>query len=238
MSGKLLMRKAGIFGGIYLLAIIALLPIQIALVSVGLVQHGLTAREANGTVWSGSLTDARFGPVPLGHINVGLRFFPLLLGRAALDVRSTKDSTPLEGAAIVSRHAFGVEGLTGRLDVRTVAAPLPIDSLDLKDVKFRFDGRACRDAAGMVVANAGDQEFGLRLSGGLTGDVRCDGDALLLSLASQTGVVHANLRISSGGHVSAELVVNEVEQSVAETLSSLGFRRTDRGFVLRTFRDL
>ena len=236
MERRPLLRRALFFCGIFLVATVALLPLHIAINSLGLVQRGLTARDAKGSIWWGSLRDARFGPVPLGDLNVGLRFLPILVGRATLDLDSANGSKQLAGAAVVSRHSFGVEAMTGTLDVRAAAAPLPFQSLELADLSFRFVGSNCRSAAGKVTATVNGEEFGLPLTGGLTGNARCDGGALLLPLASQGGVVRVNMRADANGRISVELIVTDADAQVAERLTSAGFRRTNRGYVLRTYR--
>src|SRR4051812_5369448 len=94
------------FGAAFVVALIALLPLRLAMGWFDLGSTGLTAREVNGSVWYGNLREASFGGVPLGDLHAGLSPFQLLVGHARIDLSGQGDSArPLHGAIGVSRHS-------------------------------------------------------------------------------------------------------------------------------------
>jgi len=137
------------FLGALLFSLIALLPLRAALDWLGFEEKGLTAREAQGSIWLGALADARFGTMALGDVATRLRALPLLAGRARLDIAQEGDG--LRGAVTVSRHGVGIDDASG-----IVAAPelqgLPAPALELADLSVRFGDGLCAAAEGLVKA--------------------------------------------------------------------------------------
>src|SRR5687767_13431355 len=105
----------------FLFALLALLPLRLALGALGFADHGLTARAATGSVWRGALQEAQVGPVALGDVRARLNLLPLLLGRARLSLAGGDDAAAFEGAATVSRHSFGFEDVSGRFRIAGLA---------------------------------------------------------------------------------------------------------------------
>src|SRR4029077_10494425 len=110
-------RMKLLFLGMFVLSLVALFPIRVAIDVIGLEDRGLTAREAMGSIWAGTLSDATFGPIPLGDVSAHLRFLPLLLGRAQLDFHSARGTAELDGTAVTSHGSFGAEHLMGHLNI-------------------------------------------------------------------------------------------------------------------------
>ena len=61
------------FLGAFFLAMIALLPMRLALDWFGIGQRGVAAREVQGSVWFGALKEAQVGNVGLGDMHARLR---------------------------------------------------------------------------------------------------------------------------------------------------------------------
>lgn len=179
-----------------LFSLAALMPLRLALDWLGYADRGLAGREARGSIWLGALTEARFGTVPLGDVATRLRFLPLLVGRARLDLEQADEG--LRAGVTVSRHGFGIDGATGRIDAPALA-DLPPPTLDLSDVTARFGDGLCVHAEGLVRARFAGELVGVPLTAGFSGEVRCDGAALLLPLASQGGGERLDLRLFADG---------------------------------------
>lgn len=171
------------FLGALLFALVALLPLRFALDRLGFGEKGLTARESVGSVWLGALVDARFGTVPLGDVATRLRALPLLAGRSRLDLRQEGDG--LRAGVTASRHGFGIDDASGTIEAPGLGG-LPPAKLDLADVSVRFGDGLCAAAEGRVRAQLTGELNGAPLAM-MSGDVRCDGPALLLPLASRSG---------------------------------------------------
>jgi general secretion pathway protein N len=173
------------------------------------------------------------GPVALGDVEARLSFFALLIGRARLSLDGADEDAPLEGAALVTRHGFGFEDVTGRFRLGALASPLAITTLDLQDVSAGFTSGRCTRAEGRVRAQVAGQVAGIGLASGLTGNARCASDALLLPLVSQSGMEQVNIRLFADGRYRLELLVRTSDAAIGARLAVAGFRPSGRGHVLR-----
>jgi general secretion pathway protein N len=217
----------------FLFALVALLPLRLTLDWLALDERGFAAREAKGSIWLGGLSEAQFGTVALGDVQASLRTLPLLIGRARVDLDREEGPERFEGGLTVSRHGFGIEDMTGAIDIGSAFAPLPIASLDLGDVSARFVDGQCAAAEGSVRAGVAGDVAGLSLPGGLNGNARCDQGALLLPLVSQTGMEALNIRLFESGRYELELAVKPVDDTMRDRLIAAGFLLTANGYALR-----
>jgi general secretion pathway protein N len=177
-------------------SLVALLPLRLALDWLGFEARGLAARDAEGSVWLGALGDARFGPAAVGDVATRLRALPLLVGRARLDLAQPDEG--LRAGLTVSRHGFGIDDASGTLQAPSLD-DLPAASLDLSDLSFRFADGLCAAAEGLVKARFAGELGGVPLAAGFGGEARCDGPALLLPLASQSGADRMDVRVFGNG---------------------------------------
>ena len=215
-------------------ALVALLPLRVAASWFTLDGRGLSAREASGSLWSGALKEARFGAVPLGDLSARLNLLPLFLGRARLTLsRAEEAGGRFEGAVLVTRHGFGLEEMTGTVQLGALFAPAPLASLDLQEVTAEFAGGRCEHAEGQVRAGLSGDTSGLLLSSALSGAARCDQGALLLPLASQSGLEQLNLRVEGDGRWRIELALRPTDPAAQARLAAAGFTPGPGGFVRR-----
>jgi general secretion pathway protein N len=201
------------FLGALLFSLIALLPLRFALDRLGFAEKGLTAREAIGSVWLGALADARFGTVPLGDVATRLRALPLLAGRARLDLR--QEGEGLRAGVIASRHGFGIDDATGAIEAPGLAG-LPPSRLDLSDLSVRFEDGLCEAAEGMVQARLAGELGGATIAAGFSGEARCQGPALVLPLAGQSGQDRLDVRLFADGRYRIDLTMRPGGMPVSE----------------------
>ena len=230
MRIRLPMGRTTFFIAAFAFALVALLPLRLALDWLGLDERGLAARSAEGSIWLGALKEAQLGPVPIGDVSARLNSLPLFLGRARVTLSRPAEADPFEGAAVASRHSFGIEDMTGRLRLGAVLAPLPVASLELDEVSAGFVSDQCARAEGRVRATLAGDLGGVAIPSGLSGNVRCDGGALLLPLVSQTGLEQLNLRLFADGRYRAELIVRPSDPGLGERLRTAGFVQSGGGF--------
>lgn len=223
MRVRLNMKRSVFFLAALAFALFALLPLRLVIGWYGLEGRGLAAREATGTLWLGGLREAQFGAVPLGDVRARLHILPLLLGRAKLSLSRDEAEGRFDGAVTVSRHGFGVDDLNGQLRTGAMFAPVPIAALDLADVSAWFDGGLCSHAEGEVRAAFAGGMAGLALPAGLRGTACCAEGALLLPLASSTGMEQLNLRLQADGRWRIDLVVRPGDPAAATPLTAAGF---------------
>ncbi len=217
-----------------LLGLIAFLPLRLALGAFGLDRIGVSARSVQGSVWFGKAAQLNIGNLPVGTVSVGLSPVQLLVGRARLDIwRKAGAPDDIEGAVTAGVNRMGIDDVTGNIPLGPIFAPLPINAIQFSDVSAYFANGACGHAEGRVRVYIGGELPGLNLSQGLTGEVRCDGEAVLLPLVSQSGLEKFNLRIMANGRYTTEMLVQSSDPALGQGLDPVGFRRAGNGYTLR-----
>lgn len=217
----------------FLFALVALLPLGLAMRWLALDERGFAAREANGSIWLGALKEAQFGSVALGDLEARLRTLPLFIGRARTDVQRVGDSETLKGGVTVSRHAFGLDDVSAALPLGPAFAPLPLASLDLSDVSVHFADGQCASADGLVKAGLSGDSASAALPRGMSGRARCDGGALLLPLLSLSGMERLDIRLFEDGRYRFELGVRPTDDAARQRLAAAGFAPSGAAYVLR-----
>ncbi len=217
----------------FLFALLALLPLRLGLDWLGLEERGFAAREARGSIWFGGLSEAQLGSVALGDLAARLQGLPLIVGRARVDVQRVDERDAFSGGLTVSRHTFGIDDVTGDVDVGAAFAPLPVARLDVGDLSARFNQSLCASAEGRVRATLAGDVAGLTLPGGFSGNARCDDGALLLPMVSQTGMEALNLRLYGDGRYRLELAVRPTDDAMRDRLVRAGFALAGGSYVLR-----
>lgn len=236
MRIRLPVGRTLIFLGVFFLALIALLPMRLAIDWLGLDARGLAAREVQGSVWFGALKETQFGTVGLGDMHARLNGLPLLIGRArvSLDRDEGIPADEFEGAATVTRNGFGLDDMTGRVQLTAGAlGQLPLSQLDLGDVTARFENGLCVQAAGTVRAQVAATVGGISLPGGLTGTARCDAGALLLTMVSQSGMENFDLRLFGDGRYEGNVLIRSTDATLRDTMAGYGLAATPQGYGLK-----
>lgn len=234
MRVRLPVGRTLFFLAAFAVALLALLPMRLALDWFGLGNRGLAAREVQGSVWYGALREAQFGSVGLGDMHAALRGLPLLIGRAriAMDRDAGAPADALDGAATITRNSFGFDDVDGRLQLAGALGPLPLTQIDLGDVTAHFENGLCVRAAGTVRAAVGGDVAGIALPGGLTGAARCDAGALLLPLTSQSGMESLELRLFGDGRYRAVVGVRSTDPMLRDRMAAAGFAVSATGYAM------
>lgn len=215
----------------FLFALLALLPLRLTADWLRLGDTGVAAREAVGSVWAGALHGAQYREAQLGDLLAGLDALPLLAGRARIELERNRDvlarAAPapdrLKAAVTVSRNSYALSDATARLALGPEWAPLPITALDLSDVSARFVGGECASAEGVVTVETTGNIAGLPIPTSMTGNARCDGNALLLPLAGASGTEQLSLRFPGGDRYRATLTVRPTDPLLQQRLAAAGF---------------
>lgn len=219
---RLATGRRALFGALLFAALLLFVPLRAVLGVTGLGDAGLTARQVEGSLWGGRLVEARFGDVALGDVGARLAFWPLLLGRARLELAGAGER-PLHGAVTVSRHGLGVDDMTASLLTGQLFAPLPVTALDLDDATVHFRDGQCERADGRVRATLAGEAGGVSLPPVLSGPARCEAGALLLPLTSQAGTEGATLRITGDGRYRVEFALRNPDPATVPKLQAAGF---------------
>lgn len=234
MRFRLPLKRTVFFLAALAVALLVLLPLRIAAGWFEMGGRGLAAREVEGSLWSGRLREAQFGPVLLGDVDARLNVLPLFLGRARLSLHRDADAGgAFDGAVLVTRHSFGLEDVTGQLQARGMFGPLPVATLDLTGVSVRFEGEQCESAEGQVRAGLSGEAAGLTLPSGLSGTLRCQAGAVVLPLAGQSGQEQVTISIEASGRWRADIVLRATDPAMIQRLTAAGFTAGQGGYVRR-----
>jgi general secretion pathway protein N len=224
--------RAALFAAMFAGALVLAFPLRLAASWFGLDRFGISAREVSGSVWRGRLGEARIADFAAGDVGARLNLLPLAMGRVRVDfTREGESADLLRGAISIGRNSVGIDDATARLPLGTALAPLPLLAIDLTDLSARFRDGMCRSAEGRVRAEIDGAVLGLALPGGLSGNARCDGGALLLPLVSQSAMESVSLRLFAGNRYRADFVVRPGEGG-SERLLAAGFAPSGDAYML------
>jgi general secretion pathway protein N len=226
--------------GVTLLALLALLPLRVALGTADLERLGMTARKVSGTIWNGQVAGLTLNRQGLGNFQVRAEPLPLLLGRASMRFDRIEDGLqgPLSGTLLSGGTARGVKGLTGRLATASLFAPVPVEALDFDQVSIVFRNGRCADASGNLTAVVGTRIGPLDLTRGLSGPVSCEGDRVRARLASAGGSQSLQFTVGEDGRYRAFLTIRGIAPEVAAALTLFGFQPGPDGLTLTTTNQL
>ncbi|WP_225207675.1 type II secretion system protein N [Novosphingobium huizhouense] len=222
MIGRLLVLRdrraprAAVIGIAALLALslVATAPLRLAAAAF----PAIAAREAEGTIWAGTLREASLGPLALGTVDVRLVPWTLLSGRPEVAVAGRADAL---GPALRGRLGpAGASMLEGTLAIPGGLGALPLHEVTFSGVSVQFEDGRCRQAAGAVATRlpAGD---GITLA--LSGEPRCDGRFVLLPLRGPGGMERLDLRLAADGRWTATMVLSGIAGDMRPALAAAGF---------------
>ncbi|HWW63225.1 MAG TPA: type II secretion system protein N [Sphingomonadaceae bacterium] len=213
-------REYFIFAVVFATALVLLLPMRLALGWMRLDALGLGVRATGGSVWRGRLEGASLGGMPLGNLSAGLALPPLLVGHARINLH--RDG--FDGALGFTWRGAGIDDMTGEIPVAGLLAPLPIAALALSDASVWFEDGRCTRAEGRITAILRGDIAGMALPGGMSGALRCEGGALLLPLASRSGLERFTLSIDACGRYRGRIAIRPTIDGLDAALRGFGFR--------------
>ncbi|WP_339824871.1 type II secretion system protein N [uncultured Parasphingorhabdus sp.] len=222
-----------------LLAVIAValffLPLRLAVSMAGLEGSRFSAKAISGSVWNGRIEGAQVGPLPLGDLDAGVRFLPLLTGKLLMDLErpATAGDDGLVATVGKSGNSLLVQDVTTVLGVGRQLAPLPASAIDLRDVNITFAGGRCQSASGQVRMSLDANIPGLDLKQGLLGNAICQDGVLVLPLQSGSGMEQLTLKLEGNGYYTARLFLSGSDRAWTLLLPTLGFRNVPDGYAIK-----
>ncbi len=203
------MRAAAFAVGLGL-GLLALVPARLLLPAPPLAAAGI-----GGSLWSARLNGAQAGGLALGDLALAAQPLALLQGRLQWQVAGR-----LNGRLWRSASAQGVEDLTGRLGGAALPG-LAVAGIDLAGLGVVQDAAGrCQSAGGQLSAVLATPLAGQRQ---LLGSPRCEGEALLLPLASGDGRLRLEIRLVPG-RWQARATVAGASAAEQVALAAAGFR--------------
>jgi len=213
-------------------AFLAFFPLRLALGMSDLRSIGFTARQVEGSIWSGRIGELHLRSQSLGTVDVALDPFALLIGNVSMGFhRLDNPDGPLEGR-LVAGFTRGLIDTSGRIAVADMFAPLPIAALELDKVTIKFRDGQCEQASGQVRPIIAAPLPGVTFDAGLTGTVECDGQRARVRMAIPSGAEQLEFYIQESGAYRGWMSVRNSRPDVAGALSTFGFRPSPQGMTL------
>ncbi|WP_373490832.1 type II secretion system protein N [Parasphingorhabdus sp.] len=212
-----------------------LLPLRLAVGMAGLDDTRFSAKAISGSVWNGRIEGAQLGPFPLGDLDAGVRFLPLLTGRVLMDLERPPAGGDRGLVATVGKsgNSLLVQDVTTLLSLGSELAPLPASAIDLQDVSIVFAGGRCQSATGQVRVSLDANIPGLNLKQGLLGKAECQDGVLVLPLQSGSGMEQLTLKLEGNGFYTARLFLSGSDRAWTLLLPTLGFRKVPSGYAIK-----
>ena len=225
-DGRLSGRSKLVLAAIFVVTLIAALPLRLALALADPGGRGITAREVGGTIWDGRIGDLRIGALPLGDVAASLRPLPLLIGRRDVHIERL-DGTGAPGD--FSANAAGGDGWLSLSDVRgqvpigDAFGTIPATALGFSDFHAELNSGRCVSAGGQVSLILAP--FSELMPGpvALSGTARCNKGALYVPMKGPTGLENLFLRLEPDGRWRADFVLGGLPVEVTAPLLEAGF---------------
>jgi len=218
--------------GLLIVAVIVLFPLRLALGLSDMKSIGFTARQVEGTIWSGRIGELHMRSQPLGAMDVALDPFALLLGKLSMSFkRLDNPEGPLEGR-LVTGVTRGLVDTSGRIAVADMFAPLPIAALELDKVTVQFRDGRCDKASGQVRPIIAAPIPGVTFDAGLAGVVECDGQRARVRMVTPSGAERLEFYVQESGQYRGWMSVRNSRPDVVGALSIFGFRPSPQGMTL------
>lgn len=191
----------------------------------------LRADSISGSIWDARLRNASFQNTPIGNVDAGLAFRPLLAGR--MEIGFQKLDGALEGRFVGGRQGGGIAGLTGTVPLAVLPSPIPPIMVQLEDVNVTLNrDRTCSSASGTVRTQV-EGIPGLDRLPLLAGTPACEQGAVVVPLRTESGRAGLDLRVRPGPTWAATLRVDPGNPALATALAVAGFAR-DRNDMIWT----
>lgn len=217
------------FAGILALALLALIPLRMALGRFS--DQGFTARQVAGTIWNGRIGELNFKSRRLGTFDVALEPLALLTGAVELGFHRLDDPQGVLDGTLVSGADRGVRETTGRVGVAGLFGPLPLDAIEFDDVSVLFKGQNCSKAAGQVSVVMAAPLPGVD-GVVLRGSPRCENTRVRFVLSTPSNAGKLEFYVRSSGDYRAWFRVRGAMPDQSANLVALGFSPSQEGLAM------
>lgn len=224
-DGRLPQRALVALALLFVLFLIALIPLRLALGWAGAGRAGLTAQAVQGTIWAGRIGELKAGPLPLGTVDAGLEPLPLLVGRAEvwLERPGGSNEEPFRAVASGSGGNLSLRRVSGFVPVSGVAGALPVEAVGFGDFAMTMDDGKCASATGNVTLRLAPVSALLPNAVALTGPASCRDGALFVPMKGPSGMENLLLKVKGSGKWTADLVLTGLPVEVSGPLLDMGF---------------
>jgi general secretion pathway protein N len=203
-----------LFAGFTILSLIALMPMRMFLP-----ESKMSARNVRGSIWQARLETVSVGGIPLGDLDVGLRW----PGRIVF-----QDGARISGSAGLFGGGYSLHDLTGKLTLSSVN-PATQD-VEFVSVNVDFGKVGCTRANGRIRLRLAQTIATIPMGQMLVGGPRCDRENLVTRLSSQSALEVLTFTLKPDGKTRTEMLIRTSEQGSASALLAAGFVPTPQGY--------
>lgn len=230
-DGRLTRRTWLVLAGVFVLALIALLPLRLVLGLSGAGERGLAARSVEGPAWSGRIGELRAGPLPLGTVDAGLKPLPLLVGRGELWLRRAggADAAPFTATASAGAGRLRLREVDGTVALPEGLGALPVASVGFSGFRLDVEGGRCLAADGTLSLTLAPVSALLPNAMVLSGKAQCNDGVLQVPMQGPGGTERMLLRLGADGNWTADLVLTGLPVEVSGPLLDAGFSARQGG---------
>lgn len=204
--------------------LIALIPLSAVLVWS---QAPVSATRIEGTLWSGRLTGASVGALPLGKLRSRVEILPLLTGSARLDGQAQGGAFTGKGQLLSGGRQRGADRVSGMIALDQLGfTGLPDGVLKLTDVSLLFDRDRCIKAGGKASAQVGGSGL-LPQPVALSGTPACiDGRWVLPMAGEAQGLrIESQFSLAGDGGWRSDLILIPTDPAMGQALGAAGFNQ-------------
>jgi hypothetical protein len=227
-----------LFVGCVALFIVAGTPFLAVITALGLERAGISYSRAEGTLWSGRLTNVYWRDTAVGEMALRPLPFAILLGRLSIDV--VLEGGAVQGRARISRGVFAplaLRDVTISADLSTLPVMMKLAGrIEASLAELVLGPRGCMRAQGRLTTDAlthGVADAPWR-GPGLSGEVGCKGGALIVPLSGSDGTqtVDVLMTLHPDRSFDVRVELDTADPAMTQLLPALGFRRDGGMLVL------
>ncbi|MBX3479205.1 MAG: type II secretion system protein N [Caulobacter sp.] len=185
----------------------------------------VTAARVEGTLWSGRLSGASIGALPLGQVRSRMEILPLLSGTARLESEARGAAFTGKGRLISGGARRGADKVSGMVALDQLGfSGLPDGALKLTGVSLLFDGARCIRAGGKATAEVGGSGL-LPQPVALSGAPACiDGRWVLPMAGEAQGLrIESRFSLAADGAWRSVLILIPTDPAMGQALGAAGF---------------
>ena len=207
-------------------ALVATLPMRVALAWFGADGAGISAAEISGSIWNGQLKATQYRGISLGNIEASLDPIALVTGS-----RRIVTNGALGRMTLVQGNTRGFEMADAVIEVEHLKPSFHLAGrLHLERATLLFSANRCVRADGRIATDVLQRAFsGPEVAGNLS----CAGDAAVAHLEGRTQDVQISiaLRLDAGARYQVETRVVSASPTVRGALALAGFAENGDGFI-------
>lgn len=233
---RIILVLLGVF--VFSLLIVARLPLSLA---ASHLPDSVSYQGVSGTLWNGRIEGLKVKDETVGDAVLGLRFLPLLTGRAEAGLALEGRRLAGTGAVSVKGDLVVIEDAVGRADLAQFGLVDVFGQIVRGEVTFDIDRvtysltQGCRDAALTLRTDALAQSLGVYGGEGLDleGQGRCAGSDILIPMqaANDDARIDVELRVQPGGRYLSRLAVTPEAPEFGTYLEAAGFKEQNGTWV-------